>query len=138
VRSVSADIAMVKVISWASRLLPWGGLALGGSLPKACPGYDSYALTPHPPYSEGRHKLPYQRPSPVCRTTSFAEVEQTIEDMRIQVRDPDLFRLFQNTFPNTLDTTISWHGVSKESAEEEVSLAGYCCWRIVLVLERKG
>ena len=77
-----------------------------------CPDYSSYAYGSHPPLSGGRFRLPYQRPEPMCRTFNLTEVEDTIDEMRRLVKDPDLFRLFENCFPNTLDTAITWKGVA--------------------------
>jgi meiotically up-regulated gene 157 (Mug157) protein len=37
------------------------------------------------------------------------------------ITDPDLFHLFQNTWPNTVDTTIKWRGVAADNPDEEVS-----------------
>lgn len=85
-----------------------------------CPDYADYSTQKHSPLSEGRYQLSYQRPGASCRTFSLSEVESTIQDMRTVIKDPDLFRLFENTFPNTLDTTISWHGFAAGSSEEEV------------------
>ncbi|CAI4219916.1 unnamed protein product [Parascedosporium putredinis] len=73
----------------------------------------------HEPFSEGKHALPYQRPEPRCRTFNSTVVEEVIEQMRKEIVDPDLFRLFENTFPNTLDTTISWKGFGSEDPNEE-------------------
>ncbi|KAK3365453.1 hypothetical protein B0H63DRAFT_210530 [Podospora didyma] len=75
-----------------------------------CPDYSSWASRHHEPASTGRFKLPYQRPVPACRTFNLSEVEETISSMKMVVKDPDLFRLFENCFPNTLDTAISWKG----------------------------
>lgn len=36
-------------------------------------------------------------------------MEQVIKDVTSKMRDVDLARLFENAFPNTLDTTVSWH-----------------------------
>lgn len=86
-----------------------------------CPDYTQYARRPHEPVSKGKLKLPYQRPAPACRKFNLTEVETTIEDMRDVVKDPDLFRLFENCFPNTLDTAITWKGLASDSKDEEVS-----------------
>ncbi|KAI9037844.1 uncharacterized protein KD926_011547 [Aspergillus affinis] len=64
---------------------------------------------PSAPYSEGPLKLPFQRPATECRTFSSPAVEQVIEDVTSRMKDKDLARLFQNAFPNTLDTTVRWH-----------------------------
>ena len=61
------------------------------------------------PYSEGPLKLPFQRPSKQCRTFQSDTVEKIIEDMNKNIVDKDLARIFENAFPNTLDTTVRWH-----------------------------
>jgi hypothetical protein len=59
--------------------------------------------------SKGPLELPYQRPVPGCRTFTSPLVEQVIEDLTSRMVDKDLARLFENAFPNTLDTTVRWH-----------------------------
>ncbi|KAI4154044.1 MAG: hypothetical protein L6R39_001455 [Caloplaca ligustica] len=75
----------------------------------ACPDYRHYSMIPHRPLSSGPLSLPYQRPSPHCRTFSSPSVEKVIEDLTAKMTDKDLARIFENAFPNTLDTTIRWH-----------------------------
>lgn len=53
--------------------------------------------------------LPFQRPSIHCRTFSSPLVEKIIADITQRMVDKDLARLFENAFPNTLDTTVRWH-----------------------------
>lgn len=53
--------------------------------------------------------LPFQRPAEACRTFSSPLVEKIIEDLSDRIVDKDLARLFENAFPNTLDTTVRWH-----------------------------
>lgn len=53
--------------------------------------------------------LPYQRPSKHCRTFESDLVEKVIKHMTSSLVDHDLARLFENAFPNTLDTTVRWH-----------------------------
>lgn len=36
-------------------------------------------------------------------------MEKTIRDLNTSMVDKDLFRIFENAFPNTLDTTVKWH-----------------------------
>lgn len=81
----------------------------------ACPDYANYAKRPHPPYSSGPLSLPFQRPFKYCRTFESPLVEKVIDDMSEKMVDKDLARLFENAFPNTLDTTVRWHvdGTSK-------------------------
>ncbi|RDI76890.1 hypothetical protein Vi05172_g13128 [Venturia inaequalis] len=76
---------------------------------QACPDYRMYSMYSHPPYSEGPLKLPFQRPSKPCRTFQSESVEKVIEDMNKNMLDKDLARIFENAFPNTLDTTVRWH-----------------------------
>lgn len=53
--------------------------------------------------------LPFQRPSQPCRTFSSPLVERVISDITSRMQDKDLARIFENAFPNTLDTTVKWH-----------------------------
>lgn len=53
--------------------------------------------------------LPFQRPAIHCRTFSSPLVEQIIDELTDRMVDKDLARIFENAFPNTLDTTVRWH-----------------------------
>lgn len=71
---------------------------------------DGFLLSCHSrPLSSGPLALPFQRPSEACRTFSSPLVEKVIEDVTARMTDKDLARLFENAFPNTLDTTVRWH-----------------------------
>ncbi|KAG5941637.1 hypothetical protein E4U60_007790 [Claviceps pazoutovae] len=76
--------------------------------PSSCPDYTHYAQKPHEPFSSGPLKLPYMRPSEECRTFKSPAVEKVIQDMKTRIKNPDLARLFENTFPSTLDTTVKY------------------------------
>lgn len=76
---------------------------------KACPDYKKYSTFSHGPLSDGPLSLPYQRPVEQCRTFSSPLVEKVIDDMSLKMVNKDLARLFENAFPNTLDTTVRWH-----------------------------
>ncbi|RGP71149.1 hypothetical protein FSPOR_3482 [Fusarium sporotrichioides] len=87
-----------------------------------CPNYEQFARERHEPLSSGRYAFPLQRPSKDCRTYSVQAVEHVIyEEMDQAIGDPDLYRLFLNTWPNTLDTTVRWRGVSADNPEEELA-----------------
>ncbi|KAK5170116.1 uncharacterized protein LTR77_004700 [Saxophila tyrrhenica] len=86
-----------------------------GSCPK---DYTEYAEVGHAPYSSGKYRLPYQRPPPHCRTYVNQDVEDGIEMMKDVIADPDLYRMFENSYPNTLDTTVKWRGKAADSDEE--------------------
>ena len=86
----------------------------GESYRTACPDYRHYSFTPHRPLSKGPLALPYQRPSPLCRTFSSPLVEKVIDDITSRMQDKDLARIFENAFPNTLDTTVRWHSDGKK------------------------
>jgi uncharacterized protein len=69
-------------------------------------------LTRYPnsrPFSSGPLALPFQRPDPRCRTFHSDEIEKVIQDVTSRMKDPDLARLFENTFPSTTDTTVKFH-----------------------------
>ena len=100
-----------------------GSIDLGASLPfnrpSRCPSYEYHAKTRHEGNrSTGRLQLPFQRPVRECRNFYSWEVEETIERLRDKIRDPDLFRLFENAYPNTLDTMVKWKGFARENGIE--------------------
>ncbi|OBA19445.1 hypothetical protein METBIDRAFT_46193 [Metschnikowia bicuspidata var. bicuspidata NRRL YB-4993] len=74
-----------------------------------CGDYVDYATKRHPPFSQGKHRYPYMRPAPKCRTFTSAALEKVLVDFKRKLKDPDLARLLENCWPNTLDTTILWH-----------------------------
>lgn len=83
-----------------------------------CPDYLDYAEQPHGPFSGGRYNLSYQRPEPACRTFNSSIVDSTVERVKGDISDPDLRRLWENSYPNTLDTAIKWKGTANGSDEE--------------------
>ena len=86
-----------------------------------CPDYFVYADEQHGPSSEGAYNLSYQRPPLPCRTFNSSLVESAISEMNGTIKDPDLFRLFENSFPNTLDTAIKWRGYAANNSAEELT-----------------
>jgi meiotically up-regulated gene 157 (Mug157) protein len=86
-----------------------------------CPDYLVYAEEYHGPFSSGRYNLSYQRPPQQCRTFISQDVEDTIERLNKSITDRDLARLFENSYPNTLDTAIKFHGVAANNSAEELT-----------------
>ncbi|KAI9706998.1 MAG: hypothetical protein M1820_004586 [Bogoriella megaspora] len=84
----------------------------------ACPDYSDYSQQYHSPFSSGAYNLSYQRPTPACRTFNSSAVEDVVTRMQSEIIDPDLYRLFQNSYPNTLDTAVKWKGYSNTTGEE--------------------
>lgn len=78
--------------------------------PDKCYHYEDLQRLKQEPLSEGKRKFPYSRPDPECRTFQLPSLKELIERMKGVIKDPDLFRLFENSYPNTLDTTIKWRG----------------------------
>src|ERR1700761_5219571 len=69
---------------------------------RACSKFSLWSQDLHGPFSTGRYNLSYQRPTSQCRTFTSRDVEDTIQRMKGVIKDPDLFRLFENSYPNTL------------------------------------
>ncbi|GME24462.1 hypothetical protein GTA08_BOTSDO04512 [Neofusicoccum parvum] len=95
---------------------PLKGPADSARAREACPDYTAYARHRHPPYSDGPMELPFQRPAAACRTFGSPLVEEVIDTMTHKMVDKDLARIFENAFPNTLDTTVRWHVDGDKSA----------------------
>ncbi|PSN61429.1 COG4-domain-containing protein [Corynespora cassiicola Philippines] len=106
---------------WFSVLFVWSALsALTGA---QCPLYQHYSSQKHEPRSNGRWELSYARPIPSCRTFYSDDLEDAIKRLKGVIVDPDLFRVFENSWPSTLDTTIGWRGMSNktEGSTEELT-----------------
>ncbi len=85
------------------------------TLHKPCPRYEEFSKSrTDKDLSKGRHQLPLQRPREQCRKFPSAVLEKTITRLREKITDPDLFRLFENTYPNTLDTAVLWTGFAAQ------------------------
>lgn len=56
-----------------------------------------------------------------CRTFNSSLVESTLSRVTDLIADPDLSRLFLNSYPNTLDTAITWRGYATGSVDEELT-----------------
>ncbi|KAL8714395.1 MAG: hypothetical protein Q9220_001728 [cf. Caloplaca sp. 1 TL-2023] len=101
-------------------------LALWRCLPQAhaapilngpCPEYWLFAKYRNGhDFSAGKFHLPYQRPVERCRKFHSPTLEATITRLRDKIEDPDLFRLFENTYPNTLDTAVLWRGFAWDTS----------------------
>ncbi|KAF1987457.1 glycoside hydrolase family 125 protein [Aulographum hederae CBS 113979] len=86
-----------------------------------CPDYLGVANTTHEPFSTGKYALSSQRPIAACRTFNSSQVEALLARYTTTISDPDLLRLFTNSYPNTLDTAIKWRGVSATNPAEELT-----------------
>ncbi|KAI6080326.1 glycoside hydrolase family 125 protein [Hypoxylon rubiginosum] len=107
---------------WSSNAIVLALLLLVGHvLGQSCPGYSSFSQMRNPPLSTGAYKLAYQRPSPECRTFNSSLVEDALSGLKDEIYDVDLYRLFENTYPNTLDTAVKWRGVAANNSEEELA-----------------
>ncbi|KAL8731104.1 MAG: hypothetical protein Q9166_003632 [cf. Caloplaca sp. 2 TL-2023] len=92
-----------------------GGLIIVKGRPphgdQSCPRYEIFSKDRTKKHlSGGRYQLPYQRPIKQCRKFHSPVLEGTIARLRKKIADPDLFRLFENAYPNTLDTAVLWTG----------------------------
>jgi hypothetical protein len=77
---------------------------------KECLPYEKLQRMQQKPLSEGKRQFPYSRPDPECRTFNLPSLEKLIQRMKGVISDPDFFRLFENSYPNTLDTMVKWRG----------------------------
>lgn len=97
---------------WQDSVSPTAASA--SSMPtKKCIQYELLQRMKQEPLSNGSRKFPYSRPAPECRTFSLPALENLIEKTKAVIKDPDLSRLFENSYPNTLDTMIKWRGYAK-------------------------
>lgn len=97
----------------------WSHPRPGHSAPifdQPCPHYEDFAkYRTDKRLSKGRYQLPFQRPIERCRKFPSSILEDTLARLRTKIADPDLFRLFENTYPNTLDTAVLWNGFASKN-----------------------
>ncbi|CAN8098999.1 unnamed protein product [Discula destructiva] len=89
--------------------------------PEPCPPFQQYMRSRPGPASTGSRQFPLVRPRPECRTYAVPAVDDYIDKMESRITDPDLYRLFQNSFPNTLDTMVKWHGHARDAEGNETA-----------------
>lgn len=91
-----------------------------------CPmSFESYMSSQPGPKSAGSRQFPMVRPPLECRTFVVPELEEYITKMESVIKDPDLYRLFQNSFPNTLDTMVKWHGYAQDNGTDTTEELSY-------------
>ncbi|KAJ7021095.1 Six-hairpin glycosidase-like protein [Mycena alexandri] len=73
-----------------------------------CEDFATYSTRPEGTPSKGPLGLPLMRPHVRCRTFNSSAVEKVVANLTARMKDSDLARMFENTYPNTLDTTIKW------------------------------
>lgn len=85
--------------------------------PEQCANFrfESWANARHGPLSKGRRQFPLVRPPLACRTFKLPALEALIERVKGLIHDPDLARLWENAYPNTLDTMIKWRGYANDT-----------------------
>ncbi|KAJ2893411.1 hypothetical protein MKZ38_008691 [Zalerion maritima] len=106
---MAARLALASALMGIAGAIGFDQVPLPGQLEDACPDYTVYAANPHPPFSSGPMSLPFQRPDPRCRTFHSDVIEEVIKEVTSRMKNPDLARLFENTFPSTTDTTVKFH-----------------------------
>lgn len=84
-------------------------IAEGAPYKYGCPSYELWSKLRNQPVSGGPLRLPMQRPSYNCRTFISSSVEKMLKEVSKDILDTDTARIFENAYPNTLDTTIKWH-----------------------------
>ncbi|KAK1570134.1 uncharacterized protein LY79DRAFT_570462 [Colletotrichum navitas] len=86
--------------------------------PADCVPFEEWMRRRPGPASEGRRKFPSVRPPPECRTFRLPAMEKLMTRMKAVIKDPDMYRLFENAYPMTLDSMVKWRGFASETDEE--------------------
>ncbi|KAH7110697.1 Six-hairpin glycosidase-like protein [Dactylonectria macrodidyma] len=114
--SIRYAIGVILYVAASVNAKSWSDFKPQQRVASSCPDYTDYSQKPHPPLSHGELKLPYMRPKEQCRTFKSPAVEKVIRDIKSRAKDPDLARLFENTFSSTLDTTVKYFDSAKNLA----------------------
>ncbi|KZL88334.1 duf1237 domain-containing protein [Colletotrichum incanum] len=86
--------------------------------PPDCESFENWMRKRPGPASEGKRKFPLNRPRPECRTFRLPAMDNLITRMKGIIKDPDLYRLFENAYPMTLDSMVKWRGFANETDEK--------------------
>jgi meiotically up-regulated gene 157 (Mug157) protein len=86
-----------------------------------CPDYSTFSQQINQPVSSGKYQLSSMRPVAACRTFNSSVVDAAITKLQSVIKDPDLYRLFENSFPNSLDTAVKWKGYAADNPAEELT-----------------
>ncbi|KAJ7240089.1 Six-hairpin glycosidase-like protein [Mycena rebaudengoi] len=73
-----------------------------------CEDFATYSTRREGTPSTGPLGLQFMRPDVGCRAFNSSVVEKVVANLTGRMKDPDLARLFENTYTNTLDTTVKW------------------------------
>jgi meiotically up-regulated gene 157 (Mug157) protein len=65
-----------------------------------------------------KSSLPDVRPSLEARTFTSPAINNLITNLTPYFADPDIAQLFSNCLPNTLDTTVYYHGVAEDGTND--------------------
>jgi hypothetical protein len=93
---LSGAMKLLAATILASSVLVSGTPADSPRVLASCPDYANYSTVQHSPLSSGRYKLSSMRPQASCRTFVSSAVDNTVKSMQSKIKDPDLYRLFQN------------------------------------------
>ena len=66
------------------------------------------ALAPFAAQVRAETAFPTHRPTPSKRKFTSPAVEQQLVQIKAQIKDPELAWMFENCYPNTLDTTVNF------------------------------
>ncbi|OLN85419.1 Meiotically up-regulated gene 157 protein 3 [Colletotrichum chlorophyti] len=108
----------------SAAVTPTSGAASSPPTPSApiaaadCVSFENWMRQRPGPPSEGKRQFPLNRPLPECRTFRLPAMDNLITRMKTVIKDPDLFRLFENAYPMTLDSMVKWRGYANETDEE--------------------
>ncbi|GKT42969.1 meiotically up-regulated gene 157 protein [Colletotrichum spaethianum] len=86
--------------------------------PADCESFENWMRKRPGPASEGKRQFPLNRPRPECRTFRLPAMENLITRMKGVIKDPDLYRLFENAYPMTLDSMVKWRGFANETDKQ--------------------
>jgi meiotically up-regulated gene 157 (Mug157) protein len=65
-----------------------------------------------------------ERPSPEERKYVSPVIEDKISQIKANITDPNTAKLFENSFPNTLDTTVSSFKVDSKGQPDSYVITG--------------